>query len=242
MECCICEKQIESGNYYYDVYGNVAHGHHSNVEYCPVCRRLIGTHSSNGKVKYSDKRYICGYCDENESPVKEIRQLNRSYFEAITLLKEKGFDFPSNIKVFLVSQDVFTELGYAPTTLGLNVTKKSYSKVQSHEISVLWGLPYLLCTGVLAHELLHVWQNTKGLKPDNLICEGMCELGSGLVYKRNKTKLGQVLFDSIEKNMELTYSDGFKFMKTLLENQGWNAVKQYVSRNSVKQKSFLFHL
>lgn len=240
MECCICKNQIESGNYYYDVYGNFAHAHH-NVEHCPVCHRIIGTYSSQGKVIYSDKRFICAYCDQNESPVKDTDQLNRSYFEAISLLKEKGFDFSTNIKVLLVSQDIFTELGYATSTLGLNVTKKSYSKVQSHEISILWGLPYILCTGILAHELLHVWQNTKGLKPDNMICEGMCELGSGLVYKRNKTKLGEVLFDNIEKNMELTYSEGFKFMKTLLENQGWNAVRDYVSKNSVKQKSHLFH-
>lgn len=236
MNCSICNTEIGAGQYFYDSYGHFAHSHHS-IEYCPICQRIIGKYSSNGKTEYSDGRFICGFCNQNEKPVRETSQLNQIYFAALGLLKEKGFEFPKNIKVSLVSMEVFREAGYPPTIYGLNTSQVGVFEVK-HHVKVLWGLPMLLCTGVVAHELLHVWQNSEGLKPETTISEGLCELGAALVYKRSGSKLGELLFSNTEKNLITEYSEGFKIMKHLLEKHGWQSVRDYVTKNSKKTFSY----
>ncbi|MEI6681651.1 MAG: protein DA1 [Bacteroidota bacterium] len=226
MQCSICNKAVESGRYYHDPFGNYAHADHE-IESCPVCTRIIGKSSSRGKVEYSDGRFICGLCYGFEKPVKEEKTLTRAFLHAKTLLREKGFDFPQNIEVSLVSGAVFNEAGYSPSMMGLNTSQIGLFESR-HDIKVLWGLPFLHTSGILAHEMLHVWQNCKGITPDEYISEGLCELGAGLIYKRSGTALGQILFNNLETNMIAVYSTGFKTMKKLLETRGWQAVREYV--------------
>ena len=235
MKCCICNKEIIFGSYLLDSFGNAAHSNHS-IEHCPACNRIIGQNSSQGKVSYSDGRFLCGHCYNFENPVQETKQIEQAYFNAHKLLTEKGFDFPKNIKVSLVSRDVFAEAGYPISVMGLNTSQIGLFG-QTHQIKVLFGLPFSMCSGVIAHELLHVWQHSKGFYPEQMVCEGLCELGAGLVYKRTKTQLGQHLFENIEKNMIAVYSDGFKTMRHLLENNGWQAVRDFVKDNSNKHSS-----
>lgn len=217
-----------------DSYGNAAHGNHS-FEHCPACDRIIGKNSSYGKISYSDGRFLCGHCFKYENPVQGTKQIEQAYFNAHKLLSEKGFDFPTNnIKITLVSRDVFAEAGYPISVMGLNTSKISLFG-QTHQIKILFGMPFTMSSGVIAHELLHVWQNSKGLHPEETFCEGLCELGAGLVFKRTKTQLGQHLFENIEKNMITVYSEGFKAMRRLLENNGWQAVRDFVKENSNKQ-------
>jgi len=236
MKCCICDTDIFFGAFYIDSWGNAAHGHHV-IEHCPACDRIIGQSSSLGKINYSDGRFLCGHCFKFENPVQETKQIELAYFNARKLLSEKGFDFPKKIKVSLVSREVFGEAGYPDTVLGMNTSQIGILE-QTHHVKVLFGLPLTLCSGVIAHEILHVWQHDKGLNPEPMICEGLCELGAGLVYKRTKTPLGERLFENIEKNMIAVYSDGFKAMRNLLETKGWQAVRDHVKENS-KKHSFI---
>jgi hypothetical protein len=231
MICCICNSVILTGEQYrYDEHGNTTHVYHKDPDCCPVCDRLIGKFSSNGKITYPDGRYICGFC-ANENPVNNMEILKQAFFYAKNLLQEKGFEFPK-VVVCLASKNDFIRLGYHN---GLGLTSSWVTIGQGkHKIRVLYGLPMLLTTGVLAHELLHVWQNSRGLSPEPVISEGLCELGSGLIYQRSKNNvlLGKLLFQKLETNRLSTYSEGFKFMKNMLENYGWQAVREYVKQNS----------
>ncbi|MCF8267074.1 MAG: protein DA1 [Ignavibacteriales bacterium] len=232
MKCCVCNGLI-IGKYYSDLWGNAAHATHV-IERCPACGRLIGESSSHGKITYSDGRFLCGNCFKFENPVQNPELIEQAYFNARKLLSEKGFDFPKNIKVSLVSSEVFSEEGYSESILGLNTSLLSLME-RKHHVRILYGLPFTLTSGVIAHEILHVWQHEKGLKPEPMICEGLCELGAGLVYKRTKTPLGERLFANIEKNMLSVYSKGFMTMRSLLESKGWPAVRKYVFENSQNQ-------
>lgn len=235
MKCCVCNNEITFGSYLFDSFGNAAHRHHL-IEHCPACDRIIGQNSSQGKVSYSDGRFLCGHCYKFENPVQETKQIEQAYFYAQKLLTEKGFYFPKKIKISLVSRDVFAEAGYPNSVMGLNTSQISLFE-QKHQIKILFGLPSVMSSGIIAHELLHVWQHSKGLYPEKTVCEGLCELGAGLVYKRTKTQLGQHLFESLEKNMIAVYSDGFKTMRHLLETNGWQSVRDFVKDNSNKQSS-----
>jgi hypothetical protein len=100
--------------------------------------------------------------------------------------------------------------------------------VMEHEISLLEGLPDLQFRGVLAHELLHVWLNEAGLQPPTELMEGFCNLGSYAVYSSAETELDQglakVLMQQMEQDPDPVYGDGYRVMKAILDQQGWEGV------------------
>lgn len=49
-----------------------------------------------------------------------------------------------------------------------------------YDIHVIQNLSRAGFTGVLAHEVLHLWQYNYDLNTPSLLCEGMCELYSYL--------------------------------------------------------------
>jgi hypothetical protein len=181
-------------------------------------------------MTFSDGRVLCGYCYKHEAPVMSRESLEKSYFHARNLLNDKGFAFPRKIKVSLVSKDYFTKQGLH-SSWGQAISYIGGME-QRHEIKVMIGLPFIMCCAIMAHEMLHVWQNTHGLRPEPEICEGLCELGSALVYKRAKTPLSNVLLNNLENNLALIYSQGFLKMKEILVKEGWEATRLYVKQNS----------
>jgi len=225
-KCSVCNSWIfPLQEYYLDTYGNAYHTYHK-AEHCPICDRVIGQNSSNGKIVYQDGRFICGHCHQNERPVMDRNCLKESFLSAKGLLMQKGFSFPGIVVTFASITDFCSE-----NTLGMTKFKIEGGK-KEHNIQILYGLPMVMSSSVLAHELLHCWLNDQNLKPDNVTMEGLCELGAGLVYKRSNSSLGNLLFQRLESNMITTYSDGFIKMKTMLETHGWDAVRNYVGNNS----------
>jgi hypothetical protein len=166
----------------------------------------------------------------NNNPVIDRKFLNKAFFNAKILLQEKGFSFPK-ITISFASKEDFVRLGCHDETLGLTISRIAIGK-EKHEIQILYGLPILLSTGIIAHELLHSWLNRNGLRPEPAICEGLCELGAGLVYKRSNTSFGEFLFQKLERNTLTIYREGFKIMKNILETNGWQTVREYVKNNS----------
>jgi len=230
--CSICNAWVIPGEtYYYDDHNNVCHTYHNGIEFCPICNRLIGESSSNGKVTYHDGRFICGYCHKFENPVHDRIKLKEAFLHSKLLLQGKGFEFPP-VNVDFASQIDFSGSGYSEGTIGITVSHLSTAQ-QCHKIKILFGLPKVMCSAVLGHELLHVWLNEENLKPEVNVMEGFCELGAGLIYKRTDSALSKRLFQNLEKNTYVTYSEGFKKMKYLLESSGgWQAVRNFVKDNS----------
>lgn len=226
LKCDLCGNYL-NGEYIIDDWGNKICHHHNIIEmgFCDSCGKAL----IHKKVNYDDGRSVCKQCYEIRvsSSNKAIQEL----LTVVNLFKEKGikYNYP-DIKVFLTSQKyINTNSNHIGTgkLRGLCSTQMKGVSLK-HNIFILNGLPDLEFRGVLAHELLHAWlfENKITLQDDE--CEGFCNLGSALVYKRSKTELGKVLFKNLENDTSPIYGDGFRKMKVILENKGWKSFLKYV--------------
>ena len=93
-----------------------------------------------------------------------------------------------------------------------------------HIVYILDYMPKFAFAGVFAHELLHVWQNEKGIKPPKDICEGFCNLGSYSVYLDINNEAAKNFINQMEKNPDPVYGEGYRKVKRRLDKYGWQAV------------------
>ncbi len=122
---------------------------------------------------------------------------------------------------------------FEPHTLG--VTMSTMRTLNGREmgvdidgIAVLRGLPTPLFQGVVAHELGHVWlvtQQIQGLP--QWAEEGFCELLAHRYYRLLNTAEGRYYADSIEKNPNPIYGDGFRRVRDVVYRLGF---EQYVQQ------------
>ena len=111
---------------------------------------------------------------------------------------------------------------------GLTLTKYKIVKGGSnpgttfdHIIYVLYGLPYIECESVLAHEFAHVWLNEKFIESTPPVIEGFCNLVSSEVLEKEKSKLASILLDNLQNNTSLAYGVGYRKMKANLAQKNW---------------------
>jgi hypothetical protein len=90
-----------------------------------------------------------------------------------------------------------------------------------HQIFVLYGLPYIECESVLAHEFAHVWLNEKFIESTPPVVEGFCNLVSSAVLEKEKNKLASILLDNLQNNTSLAYGVGYRKMKANLAQKNW---------------------
>ena len=77
---------------------------------------------------------------------------------------------------------------------------------------------------VLAHELLHVWIYRNHITLQTDIAEGLCNLGSALIYKNDGTYFSNIHLQAMEKDPHSIYGDGYRHMKIQLEKLGWDCL------------------
>ena len=90
------------------------------------------------------------------------------------------------------------------------------------------GLPKLELDAVLAHEMLHVFLNENNITLPYNKMEGFCNLGSYLIYARDKSKHGQVMLAHMERNPDFAYGVTFREMKSILLKSGWRELIQKI--------------
>ena len=84
-------------------------------------------------------------------------------------------------------------------------------------------LPKVQFAGILAHELIHLWVDIKNLKLSRNFEEGLCNLGSWMVYTSANTPLSKILIQNLYDNPDPVYGDGFRSIMSL-----------YRKKNSIK--------
>lgn len=80
----------------------------------------------------------------------------------------------------------------------------------SHSIYLFDHLPKIQFAGVLAHEMLHAWQNEKGISLPPPATEGFCNVGSYVVYEAIGTELARYFIRCLEGDPNPVYGDGFR--------------------------------
>lgn len=114
-------------------------------------------------------------------------------------------------------------------------TSKSDMKVvgHTHKIYMLSDQPRLEFLGTLAHELLHVWQNEHDIKLLSMKCEGLCNMGSYLVYLTDKSPIADLYIKDLKESRDAIYGDGFRYVFARYDDYGWRGIIQSVINNMI---------
>ncbi|MBF0225556.1 MAG: hypothetical protein HQK76_08895 [Desulfobacterales bacterium] len=227
-KCDICLRPIE-GEYIKDVWGHKAHKHHNGQKTvtCDTCSRILSSATSNGAFKYSDGRYICGYC--KAGAIENIESAKRYVPEILKQLSQYGMKgIPNNIPIFLVDRNQLAKISnnkFSKDTKGFTkIETKLLNNVKvssSYEIYILFGLQELAFKGTLAHELLHVWQFEHNARLSKIESEGFCNLGSAIIYESGSSQLATILLDNLKNDPDPIYGAGYRKMSKKLESIGW---------------------
>jgi hypothetical protein len=249
MDCHICQKTI-NGQYYYDIWEHKICASHINndVEQCSSCSAF--TKKEN---VLTDGRILCDLCISLS--VKPNTNIDVLKNKIVTTLAKVGFAITdsNNIPIEIVSarrlanitnSNVKTPVkGYASHEY---TTYSSFSKIKnksSFKIYILTYLTRIEFAGVLAHEMLHIWQFQNNIKLSEKITEGFCNMGSYLIYdlylKQNINnppydKLSKIFIDNLHKETDPIYGDGFRQVYKYYESFGWNNLKKNILKHKIQ--------
>ncbi len=224
IKCKICSDEINS-EYSIDAWGNTFHSHHENEGlFCNSCSRIISAGVTNGGYIYPDGRRICSLC--KASVIQTKLETDKALYNTSLYLSEIGIDIlTNNVSISIVNLNDLNKLtGHISESKlkGFTETIKISDNNFKYNIFILNGLPKIEFEANLAHELLHVWLNQKGIILNNKNEEGFCNLGNYLIYSNSATKFANIHIESMEYNKDEIYGDGYRFMKNLLFKHGWN--------------------
>lgn len=233
IKCVVCKQTIIS-EYIIDSWGNTAHKSHNNkqTEFCNSCFRIIEDSPIFKSKIFLDGRKLCFQCSLTK--VEDLAVAHKSYKEIKDIYcKLKMLNIPDSVKLQLVSLIEMKKVAKSNSnfTRGLTITQCTTlinQKKYSHSIYVLSGLPKLEFDAVLAHEMLHVFLTENNINLPFNKMEGFCNLGSYIIYERDKSKHGQVMLAHMEKNPDYAYGVTFREMKSKLLKFGWRELLQKI--------------
>lgn len=210
MKCMICNKEIY-GRYLTDVWQQTICAGHL-VEYCSSCGRFV----KPSDFHLSDGRCFCTYC----SPSAVTHSLHVEWVEerVRSVLSTCGiFDIPENIPIHLVTPAEMARFTGSRQInlqqLGLTLTAKTVGLFWPscrHDIYIFSQIPRVQFAGVLAHELLHAWQNEKKIVLPPLLTEGFCNTGSYIIYGAIHNDLSRHFIRNLENDLNPVYGGGFR--------------------------------
>jgi hypothetical protein len=126
---------------------------------------------------------------------------------------------------------------HLPDSLGatMSVTYTEDGRVIRTEIkgvAVLLGLPSALFQGVTIHELGHVWLIVHHIQDaPSWAEEGFCELLAYRYYTTLNTPEGRYHAISIERNTDPIYGNGFRHIRTIADNMGFERFIETTQRS-----------
>ena len=225
--CTICLNTLNE-SYLIDAWGNKFHHYHEkDGHYCNSCSRLISEGLTNGGYRTSDNRYICSLCYPNL--VYDNVAIEKSRMAVIKQLGKVGFiELP--IDIVIVLMDKSDLLKKSQNAYHKNL--KGFTKIDkdNYTIYILNNLHKIEFEAVLAHEYLHVWQEELNIKLNDTRSEGLCNLGSALIYDNYNNQFSKIL--KIALNNDLTiYGDGYRIMNNMKIQVGWNQLINSIKTN-----------
>jgi len=142
--------------------------------------------------------------------------------------------FP-NVEIVLAHAKALSAHSRKQHTAGLTLSKVHFENYKrtgiSHQIGILPGLPKVEFEAVMAHELLHVWQQEHQVKFSPVYCEGLCELGAFLIYSEEDSELARHLIHKMMKSSDPVYGNGFRLMHQKLQTLGWRGLIEQILKN-----------
>ena len=222
--CDICISPI-TNHYFQDAWGNKYHEHHlKEGTFCGTCSRIICKRITKGGFQFNDGRIMCNLCEANIIKTENDKTTSLNF--VLENIKKRGVEINKNsFKVNLVDRK-FLQLSAYSLANHKPETVKAITILDKNQyvINILWGLNQLEFESVLAHEFFHIWVDYHNIKLYNAKLEGFCNLGSALIYDRNNTQLSGILLQSLMKNEDPIYGQGYKYMNAILKKYGWDGM------------------
>ena len=222
MKCTLCGAEI-IGTYFIDEWQQAICACHK-AEQCSSCGRFVKPED----LHLADGRCLCSCCKPSVvSLPQHIEWVNQ---RVRSILTAKGIDdLPKDIPIQLVSPAEMAKLNllkqinlYQPGLAKTSCAVGLFGSRYKHTIYIFDHLPKIKFAGVLAHEMLHTWQNEKGLNLSPMRTEGFCNLGSYVVYDAIHTEMSQMLMKNLEKDTDPVYGEGFRRVLEIYRKTGPN--------------------
>ncbi|MGL1893692.1 MAG: protein DA1 [Spirochaetaceae bacterium] len=227
--CKYCNKNISSGSYIKDFWGNVYHAEHKKVvATCSYCGRL------DGGTKLSDGNVICKTCKKDS--IDNLGQVVKEYKWVSDILANKGFDIKKyKTEIFLLDRKnkgktTREEPGYINFSM-----KKVNGVIQniSFKIFIVKGLPRSYFIETLAHEMIHQWLIL--FAQDKLhpkLNEGASNYGAYLVLNVLKTPLSSFIITRMLKDPHPYYGKGFRKVLDYSKKYGHSQLLTYLKSHN----------
>lgn len=223
MKCTICNTEIR-GRYWVDPWQQTICASHK-VEHCSSCGRFV----KPSDLHLPDGRCLCASC--HSSVVRLPQHIEWVEKRVRSILASCGVADIPQVPVRLVTPAEMAKLNRAGTINlfqpGLTLTAQTmglFFSRSNHTVYIFDYLPKIQFAGVLAHELLHVWQNEKGISLPPLYVEGFCNVGSYVVYKAIGRELAHHFIRQMEVSPDPVYGDGFRKVVEMYRNVGEDLV------------------
>lgn len=220
MKCTICDTEIR-GCYLIDAWQQPICASHK-VEYCFSCGRFV----KPSDLHIVDGRCLCSFCYPSIVALpKHIEWVEK---RVRSVLSSQGIaDIPQSFPIQLVSPSDMSKLTQSKQinlcqpglTQTIQMIGLGGARI-NHYIYIFDYLPKIQFAGVLAHEMLHVWQNEKGISLPSPLTEGFCNVGSYVLYQSINTDISHHFIKKLEENHDSVYGDGFRQVVDIYKKTG----------------------
>ncbi len=231
MKCLVCNSSI-IGQYYQDYWGNkVCHTHVDNneVTFCASCGSFVCICDSTG-----DGRSLCNSCLSSViSNTEQVAKLKKYVLRKFMDLGVDFYDkFLESVKIDIVSPQKMAKIRQQPVNLqnkGITLTCShnilgakllGVKDKFKHHIYILSYLPKIEFAATLAHEILHIWQIENGIQLPLLKCEGLCNIGSYIIYENMSAQKASYYKKNLLESPDPIYGDGFRLIYSEYERCG----------------------
>jgi len=223
--CDICGEPLE-GNFITDYWGNKFHSRHTReFPVCCACGRLVW----QGGVQIDDRHWLCSVCAKRSvtSPerarglLEEVREELSSCGIVVRTL---------GLRIELVEREVLEagrEMeGHSHAYAYVNwQSGRRASGDETAMIRVQNGLPDDQMRGIIAHELMHVWQHENGADDSPIgLREGSANWAMSLIYSRMQTRRGQFFLNGLEMSKDPVYGEGYREVAKYADQHGVTGV------------------
>lgn len=221
--CMICGKTLV-GTVLCDGRGNSVCGSHEKyLKYCNSC----GSFVRESDLHLKDGRILCTAC--SKAIVRHPEDVKWIIAQVKQFLSEVGISHLSDtIRLKIVTAQEMSRVRgdgkinlYSP---GLALSNCGYcglfKKQWEHTVYVLDNIPKVKFAGILAHELLHTWQNEKEYDFPTDLKEGFCNLGSYVTYMKINNDYSRILAENLKNDSSEIYGEGFRKVLPIYKRVG----------------------
>lgn len=229
LRCDLCHYIIE-GKYSESFWGDRYHAAHLDTyPVCRYCGRLVGAELSNFGRREANGAHVCDICERTSiTNEKRGRQIMT---EVVATLQSAGIHVEFKPELKLISRDKMKHkagarsqdmLGYTD----YQETSSAFGLFTSRTMTIylLDGLPEALYRSTIAHELMHVWQNSNApLDMDDAWREGSCNYASLLELQTLISDEAKFLIENMYRDPDPSYGEGFRKVAAYVNRVGVSA-------------------